>query len=71
MKHKHTGHIDCHCCHHTDETVEEALSGGRIHLNSACFWSCCHARWDDFDCKKQDIVCEQHHLSCELCFHHV
>ena len=49
--HEHTGHIDCHCLHHKNETVAEARVGGRIHLNSSCFWSCCHARWDDFTCK--------------------
>jgi len=47
---EHTGHINCKCLHSTDETVEEARTSGRIHLNSACFWSCCGARWDDFNC---------------------
>jgi len=48
---KHTGHIECHCCHHTDETVEEAKTGGRYHLHGSCHWSCCGAEWDDFVCK--------------------
>jgi len=50
---RHTGHIECHCLHNTNETVEEARTSGRIHLNSACFWSCCRARWDDFECKNR------------------
>jgi len=53
-EHEHTGHIECHCLHATDESVAEARSSGRIHLNSACFWSCCHARWDDFTCKADE-----------------
>jgi len=53
--HEHTGHIDCHCLHQTDETVEEARSSGKIHLNTSCFWSCCGARWDDFTCTRNSV----------------
>jgi len=73
--HEHTGHIDCHCLHHTDETVEEARTGGRIHLNGSCFWSCCHANWDDFTCKNGGGAprssSHEHtgHIDCH-CLHH-
>ena len=74
-EHEHTGHIDCHCGHKANETVEEARTGGRIHLNDACFWSCCHARWDDFNCKLQHEeattpVCERDFfvVNCFQCF---
>jgi len=48
---EHWGHIECHCGHHHDEGVEDARTGGYIHMNGACFWTCCHANWDDFVCK--------------------
>ena len=55
--HEHGGYIDCKCGHHKCETPDEARNSGIIHRNSACFWSCCHAKWDDFDCKKPGTVC--------------
>jgi len=53
---EHTGHIDCHCGHHANETPSEARTGGRYHLHGSCFWSCCGADWDNLSCKTR-VVC--------------
>jgi len=47
---EHWGHIQCHCGHRHDETLEEASRHRLIHLNGTCTWSCCGANWDDFLC---------------------
>jgi len=47
---EHWGHIQCHCGHHADESVQEAKTNGRIHLDGQCMWSCCKANWSDFVC---------------------
>jgi len=47
---EHWGHIRCHCGHHANETVKEARTAGRIHLNGECLWSCCGANWSDMCC---------------------
>ena len=52
---EHTGHIDCRCGHQKNDTADDLRRHHRIHLNSACFWSCCGARWDDLSCK----VCKE------------
>jgi len=47
---EHWGHIKCRCGHHANESLQEARTAGRIHLNGRCKWSCCGANWDDMYC---------------------
>jgi len=47
---EHWGHIKCRCGHHKDESLKEARTGGTIHLDGRCKWSCCGANWSDMGC---------------------
>jgi len=47
---EHWGHIECNCGHRANETLEEAKTRHRIHLNGRCKWSCCGANWSDMLC---------------------